>query len=76
MHLARWREGIAGDAPWLATSDGRAVGLSLAVDPDAPGQDRLVPHLADDRPPGLELARLSLLGSHHGSGLGRRLVRP
>ncbi len=70
-----WRDGISGGSePWLAESDGEVVGLSLAVDPDAPGQVRLDSHLADDQPPGLELAMLYLLESHHGSGLGQRLL--
>ena len=70
-----WRDGIArGNEPWLAESDGEVVGLALAVDPDAPGQERLDSHLADDQPPGLELAMLYLLESHHGSGLGQRLL--
>ena len=70
-----WRDGIArGNVPWLAESDGEVVGLALAVDPDAPGQERLDSHLADDQPPGLELAMLYLLESHHGSGLGQRLL--
>ncbi len=70
-----WRDGIArGNEPWLAESGGEVVGLSLAVDPDAPGQERLDSHLADDQPPGLELAMLYLLESHHGSGLGQRLL--
>jgi ribosomal protein S18 acetylase RimI-like enzyme len=70
-----WRDAIArGGGPWVAVDDGDVVGLSLAVDPDAPGRARLDSHLAEDQPPGLELAMLYLLESHHGSGLGQRLL--
>jgi GNAT superfamily N-acetyltransferase len=71
----RWREGIAGgDAPWLAVADGAVVGLALAVDPSAPVAARTDLHEAADQPPGLELAMLYVLASHHGTGLGQQLL--